>query len=202
MGHSTGCQDVMEYLTGPGYTDRTPIDGGVIQGPVSDREAILMDMDPALYKSSCAAAQAMVDAGDGAEILPSKETNRLFPCPVSAYRWLSLASPNHVGDDDYFSSDLTDEQLMKTFGSLPARSPLCILFSDADEYMSKEIDKAALTKKWIEITKQGSGKVDEENSVPLEGASHNLSGNPDEVVAGLVRKVLGFLNGLSPPSHL
>ena len=76
------------------------------------------------------------------------------------------------------------------------------MFSDADEHMSKEIDKVALTKKWIEIIKKGTGKVDEEHSVPLKGASHNLSGNSDEVVSGLVRQALGFLNGLSPPSNL
>ncbi|TVY34104.1 UPF0613 protein [Lachnellula subtilissima] len=203
IGNSTGCQDIMEYLTGAGHEDRAPINGGIIQGPVSDREAMIMTMDPAVYKSSCAAAQAMVDAGDSAEILPSKKTDNFFSnCPVSAYRWLSLASPNHDGDDDYFSSDLTDEQLMKTFGSLPATSPLCILFSDADEYMNKDIDKMALTKRWIEITKRGAGKVDEENSVPLEGASHNLAGNSDEVVQGLVRRVLGFLSGVSANSNL
>jgi hypothetical protein len=143
----------------------------------------------------------MVDAGDGDDILPSRETHRFFVA-VSAKRWLSLASPNHDGEDDYFSSDLTDEQLMKSFGSLPARSPLCILFSDADEYMPKIIDKVALTKKWIGFAKKGAGKVDEEHSIPVEGASHNLSGNSDEVVSGLVQKVLGFLNGLSPHSNL
>ncbi|TVY27360.1 UPF0613 protein [Lachnellula hyalina] len=203
IGHSTGCQDVMEYLTGTGHEDRAPVNGGIIQGPVSDREAMIMTMDPAVYKSACVTAQAMVDAGDSAEVLPSKKTNKFLPgCPISAYRWLSLASPNHDGDDDYFSSDLTDEQLMKTFGSLPATSPLCILFSDADEYMNKDINKMALTKRWIEITKRGAGKVDEENSIPLEGASHNLAGNSDEVVQGLVRRVLGFLSGVSANSNL
>lgn len=202
IGNSTGCQDIMEYLTGAGHEDRAPVDGGIIHSPVSDREAMVTEMAPNVYKSACAAAKAMVDAGDGAEILPSKETDSFFDCPVSASRWLALASPNHDGDDDYFSSDLTDEQLMRTFGSLPATSPLCILFSDADEYVNKDIDKLALTKRWIEIAKRGAGKVDEENSVPLEGASHNLAGNSDEVVQGLVRRVLGFLNGLSINSNL
>lgn len=201
FGHSTGCQDVMEYLTGPGHESRAPIDGGIIQAPVSDREAMVQEMSPELYKSSCAAAQAMVDAGEGDDILPSRETHRFFVA-VSAKRWLSLASPNHDGDDDYFSSDLTDEQLMKSFGSLPARTPLCILMSDADEYMPKNIDKVALTKNWIDFVKKGEGKVDEEHSIPVEGASHNLSGNSEEVVSGLVHKVLGFLNGLSPHSNL
>lgn len=192
----------MEYLVGPGHENRPPIDGGIIQAPVSDREAMVSDMDPDVYKLSCATAQAMVDAGNAEDILPSKETGNMFPCPVTAYRWLSLASPNHDGDDDYLSTDLTDEQLMKTFGRLPARSPLCILFSDDDEYMSKDIDNVALTKRWAEIVKKGGGKVDEEHSIPVPGASHNLMKNSAEVVDGLVQKVLGFLNGLSPHSNL
>ncbi|KAA8566909.1 hypothetical protein EYC84_010006 [Monilinia fructicola] len=182
MGHSTGCQDVLEYLTGPGHETNAPIDGGIIQGPVSD-------------------PQKMVNAGDGEEVLPSSATQGFFPSPVCARRWLSLASPNHDGDDDYFSSDLTDEQLKKTFGSLPARSPLCILFSGADEYVPKFVDKEALVKRWIDIVKKGDGKVDEENSVVVPGASHNLTKSP-KAVPELVKRVLGFLDGLSSHSHL
>lgn len=202
MGHSTGCQDVMEYLTSAGNDTRAPIDGGIIQAPASDREAIVMAMDPAVYAESCAVAQAMVASGDGKEILPSREMKGFSLVPVSANRWLSLASPNHDGDDDYFSSDLTDEQLMKSFGALPARSPLCILISGSDEYMPKTIDKADLVKRWIGFVKKGKGKADEENSGVLEGASHNLSGNPKDVVSGLTSRVLGFLDGLPSQSNL
>jgi len=202
MGHSTGCQDVMEYLTGPGSKDRAPIDGGIIQAPASDREALQMMLDPNVYKESCAVAQLMIASGNGEEILPSRETKGFFPSTVCARRWLSLASPNHDGDDDYFSSDLTDEQLMKSFGSLPAGSPLCILFSGEDEYVPKSINKEALVQRWIEFVKKGEGKVDEEYSGILEGASHSLAGNTDGVVLGLVERVLGFLNGLSPHANV
>jgi hypothetical protein len=198
MGHSTGCQDVMEYLTGTGREERAPIDGGIIQAPASDREAILMTMDNATYEKDCTTAQAMIDAGEGDQILNGKA----FPCPVTATRWLSLASPKHDGDDDYFSSDLSDEQLMKSFGALPAKSPLCILFSGADEYVPPSIDKEALIKRWIGIVKRGEGVVDEVNSGIIEGASHNLEKSPEDVVQGLVKRVLGFLDGLPPHANL
>ncbi|KUJ07466.1 DUF1749-domain-containing protein [Mollisia scopiformis] len=202
MGHSTGCQDVMEYLTGPGHETRVPVDGSIIQAPVSDREAICMSMKPELYKHSCEAAQKMVDAGEGDEILPSKATNNTFGIPVTAKRWLSLLSPNHDGDDDYFSSDLKDEQLMKSFGSLPAGVPLCILVSGSDEHMAPSIDKAVLVKRWVEIVKKGKGVVDEGYSGVVKGATHNLAGDQEEVVLGLVGSVLGFLAGISPHSNL
>lgn len=192
----------MEYLVGPGHEARSPIDGGVLQAPASDREAMVLAMDPEVYKESNRVAQMMVDAGDGEEVLPSKAQKSFFPAPVCARRWLSLTSPNHDGDDDYFSSDLTDEQLMKTFGRLPARAPLCILFSGSDEYMPKTLDMAALVQKWIGVVKKGNGNADEENSGVVLGASHNLAGNPEEVVSDLVQRVLGFLNGLSAQANL
>ncbi|EHL00896.1 putative UPF0613 protein PB24D3.06c [Glarea lozoyensis 74030] len=168
MGHSTGCQDVLEYLTGPGHENRKPIDGGLIQAAVSDREAIFTMMDPDTIKSV------------------------IFPCPVSAKRFLSLASPNHDGDDDYFSSDLTDDQLMKTFGSLPNSTPICILLSGSDEYVQPDVDPAKLLARWIEIAKSGKGKVDENNSGVIEGATHNLAGNSESVVNDLMKRVLGY----------
>ncbi|KAM3074176.1 hypothetical protein ACMFMG_003002 [Clarireedia jacksonii] len=201
MGHSTGCQDVMEYLTGPGRELHSPIDGGIIQAPASDREAMEQEMDPEVLRNSIALAQKWVEAGEGEEVLPSSTTKGIFPAPVCARRFLSLASPNHDGDDDYFSSDLTDEQLMKTFGSLASRSPLCILFSGADEYVPKHIDKEALVKRWIECVKKGDGKVDEKNSAVVPSASHNYMKSPD-AVPELVRRVVGFLDGLTTQAHL
>jgi hypothetical protein len=203
MGHSTGCQDVIEYLVGPGHETREPIDGGILQAPASDRESISLAIDPKVYEESCKVAQEMIDAGDGDEIMPKKITKGFFsPAKVSAKRWLSLASPNHDGDDDYFSSDLSDEQLMKSFGSLPARSPLCILFSGSDEYMPKTLDMAALIQKWAGFVKKGHGKVDEENSGVVKSASHNLAGNPEDIVQDLVMRVVRFLNGLPAQANL
>lgn len=194
---------MMEYLVGSGHETRELINGGILQAPASDREAILAAIDPKVYEDSCKVAQEMVDAGDGDEIISKKVTKGYFsPAPISAKRWLSLASPNHDGDDDYFSSDLSDEQLNKSFGSLPARSPLCVLFSGNDEFMPKTLDMAALIHKWAEVIKKGSGNVDEENSGVVKGASHNLAGNPDEVVQDLVKRVWGFLDGLPTQSNL
>jgi len=191
MGHSTGCQDVMEYLTGIGCEKRPTIEGGIIQAPASDRESIVMEMDPDHYLHAIAVATKMTEDGGADEIIPSVEINGIFPCPVSAKRWLSLASPYHDGDDDYFSSDLKDEQLMKSFGALPKESPICIIFSGADEYMPETVDKEAQITRWTEIARKGNGNVDEVNSGVIDGASHNLDGNSDEVVASLVKKVIG-----------
>lgn len=197
MGHSTGCQDVLEYLTRPGYELRPAINGGILQAPVSDREAIGMHISPEVLSEACKVAKAMVNSGDGDEILPTKARHGCFaPAPVSASRWLSLTSPDHDGDDDYFSSDLSDEQLLKSFGALPSNGSLCMLFSGSDEFVAKGIDQEALLRRWIGIIKRGKGKVDEQHSGVIERATHDLANNPDEVIGELVRRVLGFLAGL------
>jgi hypothetical protein len=197
MGSSTGCQDIMEYLTGAGCEVRPAIEGGILQAPVSDREWLAMMMEPELYRNSCIAAQKMVDAGNGEEILPTRETGNVLPAPCTARRWLSLASPNHDGDDDYFSSDLKDEQLGKTFGRLPERTRLCVLMSSDDEYVPKSVDKEGLIEHWTGIIKRGEGRVDEVHSGVVKGASHNLGTNEEEVVGELVKRVVGFLAGFA-----
>lgn len=197
LGSSTGCQDVMEYLTGSGSETRAPIDGAIIQAPVSDREAITMHLDPQIYTQSCLAAQSRMDAGRGEEVLSlHPDITRFFPCPISARRWLSLASPNKDGDDDYFSSDLTRQQLTSTFGMLPARTPLCVLISGADEYIPKNVDKILQLKRWITVIQNGEGKIDLQNSGILDGATHNLENNTPEIVGNFVARVMSFLSNL------
>jgi len=68
--------------------------------------------------------------------------------------------------------------------------------------MPASIDKGGLISRWTGIAKKGKGSVDEEHSGVVEGASHNLDGNPVDVVDHLVTKVLGFLNGLPGHSNL
>jgi hypothetical protein len=201
MGHSTGCQDVMEYLVGSDHEDRPHIDGAILQAPVSDREACLMHMSHDQYTKSVTAAQTMVNNNNGDEIMPTSETLGIFGAPVSARRWLSLLSPNHDGEDDYFSSDLPDTTLYRTFGMLPAHTPLCILFSGADEHVPPEIDKLTLVSKWISIV-QKHGNVDTEHSGVITGASHNLKRDSADVIADLLRRVIGFLNSLRSSASL
>ncbi len=195
MGHSTGCQDAIHYLTSGKAESRPPIDGVIIQASVSDREAMVETLFH-VYNDSVRVAQEMVKAGKGEELVPFSVTGRFLNTPICARRWLSLASPDKKGEDDLFSSDLEDDQLRKTFGRLPARSPLCILYSKNDEYVPYSVDREALVKKWIGLVKQGGGVVDDKHSGLIKGATHSLNGNPDEVVQDLFRRVVGFLEQL------
>jgi alpha-beta hydrolase superfamily lysophospholipase len=197
MGHSTGSQDVMDYLTGRRHSFHPTVDGAILQAPISDREAMLSILKVEDYQKTISEAQQMVDDDKEDDMLPSSNAANVFGSPVSARRWLSLASPAHDSEEDFFSSDLKDEQLLQTFGRLPAHTSVCILYSGADEFVPPMVDKKALVEKWISIAKSGGACIDAQSGI-VEGASHNLTEDPELVVNGFIIRVLGFLRGLSP----
>lgn len=202
MGHSTGCQDAMEYVVGQHASTRPALDGVILQAGVSDREAWRDMLSDADYTSLVATAQALLDAGRAQDVLSPHDHPALLTTgldtPVSAYRLHSLLAPH--GDDDYFSSDLDDDRhLARSFGAFPASTPVCFLLGSEDPYVPAHVDKAALLQRWIHAVRRGGGVVflggdhhdDDGGLVP--GAHHNLNGDPEPVVQDLVSRVCGFV---------
>lgn len=210
MGHSTGCQDVMHYLTSAHQENsqgakRPQIDAGILQSPVSDREAIVMTLSPEDYNSSCGLARTMVDSGHGADVLPKNVTKKFFPAPISATRWLSLASPgpDHVGDDDYFSSDFDDERLRGTFGKIGASGAvLGIYYGGEDQYVPGFVDKEKLVGRWMRIIEEGEGVVGEGSGI-IPGATHNVQegGKPLEDLISRVGRLVKQVEKQSSNVH-
>lgn len=166
------------------------MDGCILQASVSDREAIAMDMPASELDSTNAFAQNWCKEGKGEHILPLSLTASNFGRnPVTARRWVSLACEG--GEDDYFSSDLPDSTLQNTFGKID--KPLLILYGEKDEYVPETVDRKALVNKWIPFVK---GRVDEQSKELLGGASHNLNGDDEDIVAELVKRVVRFLGSL------
>ncbi|KAF2857771.1 DUF1749-domain-containing protein [Piedraia hortae CBS 480.64] len=181
MGHSTGCQDCMEYLLRKNET----VEGVILQAPVSDREAMAMG-DQNLVKEANEAATRM----NPEDVLPHRLTRPLFGrVAISARRWLDLSSPEHNGADDFFSSDLSDEQLENTFGSI--KTPLLILYSGKDENVPDFVDKEALVQRWLDIVRHGDGEA---QGRIIPSATHNLNGSDRKVVGELVNFVVSFLH--------
>lgn len=93
MGHSTGSQDVMHFLTTPGgAVAGGHADGGIMQAPVSDREHFYFDKAMRPWIDMLPTATKMVEEGRGAEVL-SEEFCKQAGLKVSAYRLWSLLSP-------------------------------------------------------------------------------------------------------------
>lgn len=195
MGHSTGCQDVMKYLTGDG--SRPAVDGAILQTPSSDREALVDMLPRRVYDESVEVARRMLRAGDGEEMVP-RRFGDFFGAPCTARRWLSLASPDRQGDDDYFSSDLADDRLRETFGHVPRCTPLCVLLSERDEFTPAFVDKSDLLERWVGFVEEGGAVVDRECSGVVSGATHSLIEDSPDVVEDLVLRVVRFVERCAP----
>lgn len=195
LGHSTGCQDVLHYLIS---ADNPPgIDGGILQAPVSDREFMDFFLSPSILDGCVNMAREYIEDGRGDDVLPIKMTGNLFQTPISANRWLSLASPgpDHAGQDDYFSSDFDIERMRRTFGKAGStRTRLSLLCGGSDEYVPPSVDKHALIGKWLTHIKDGGGVIDDDAGI-INGASHSL-GEGGEPTEDLQRRVLGFIDRL------
>lgn len=94
MGHSTGCQDAMEYVVGNGAADRPKVDGIILQAPVSDPEAASLSDHPDQIQQATTLAQEWTKQGKANDVLPDDLMKSFFGGNVSAYRWLSLLSPD------------------------------------------------------------------------------------------------------------
>ncbi|KAF4551108.1 Hypothetical protein D9617_14g075640 [Elsinoe fawcettii] len=200
MGHSTGCQDSLHYVSSPrgeSEDERPRVDGIILQAPVSDREALVETLDPGVYRKGVEIAQQYVKEGRSDDCLPSFVVADVFPgTPVTARRWLSLASPDGKGQDDYFSSDLPDERLQGSFGKIPAGTHVLFLFSGSDEHVPKHIRPEEVMDRWKSFAEGAGAIVHPESTESLEGASHNLNGSPGYVVDELCRRVNSFITAI------
>lgn len=203
------------------HMKRPVIDGAIMQAPVSDREAIHWVLEKGIgskkasdcreaYEKLIAIAQEEARNNRACDtLLPLDITSQLgYPAshPVSCRRFLSLVSPdspNTPQEDDLFSSDISDEQLDKTFGMIHERAllryKLLVMPSGADQAVPDWIDKAELLARWQKAAdRNGSVQIwDTENSGPIPNASHALS-NDDQAEPRqyLVEKVQNYLSGL------
>ncbi|KAF2122909.1 hypothetical protein BDV96DRAFT_10342 [Lophiotrema nucula] len=210
MGHSTGCQDIMEYLIGPNNAKsseekdgREKIDAAILQGGLSDREAFgdycEQNNTTAQLEKYVKLAGDMVKEGRGQNLMPQSPDNpvlELFGSPVTAYRFYSLLAEG--GDDDYFSSDLSDSKISQTFGKIPKDVPFLLLFGEADPYVPSHVDKEALLKRWADAVKSNGGASE---AAVIPKATHNLNGDAEEVIQGLVDRVKTFLRETVDGEH-
>ncbi|KAJ5484797.1 Fusarinine C esterase sidJ [Penicillium diatomitis] len=230
MGHSTGGQCVMHYLHRPNphtsvpsfdpyleHALRIPLDGAIMQAPISDREAVQWVLSEGIggksgdeirpvYEQLVSMAKKTVARGESQDtLLPLSMTSYIYPAdtPISCRRLLSLISPDSPqspGEDDLFSSDLSDEHLKTTFGMIHQRGllkhQLMVLFSGADQAVPEWVDKKELMSLWQAVTDHdGKHEIwDQKYSAIIPGASHALSNdNQAQAREILVEKVLGYL---------
>lgn len=202
MGHSTGSQICMEYLVGPWKSGTVPrqtlerprIDGVILQAGASDREGLIPMLGKDAFDAGLNLAKRWVAEGRGEDILPVSATERAFGADPCARRWVSLADVQ--GDDDYFSSDLPDAVLERTFGHVGRRAiPIGIFLSEKDEHMPEPVDKRTLLARWQRVVEENGGVVD---TGVIPAASHNLNKDSRETKLALAERVSRFVEALGP----
>ena len=166
MGHSTGCQ-----ISAHALSTRTAVhqrcDGVVLQAPVSDRPTY---PDKGLLEE----AQELVRNGQGDELMPRNAElvtgdEKVPRVPILASRYASLAG--RLGEDDYFSPDLSDDELASRFGGINV--PLLLAPSAEDEAVPSETDQHKLMER-VEAATGKSGDL-RNRIVVIESADHAVS---------------------------
>lgn len=203
MGHSTGSQDVLQYVYSPnprpqGRYDgedfvpaaRPAVDGAIIQAPASDREVVLgaLPKDRTAYNEAIAEARRLLASEtDGImNLMPLTTCARLgfaTDTAISSFRFLSLLSPDSPEapwPDDLFSSDLTEKRLDDTFGMVAQRGVLktsfMVLYSGNDAYVPEFVDKEALMQRWHRAMERAGNSPWHAESAVIPGASHAMNG--------------------------
>mmetsp|Transcript_1272 Transcript_1272/g.2703 ORF Transcript_1272/g.2703 Transcript_1272/m.2703 type:complete len:338 (-) Transcript_1272:179-1192(-) len=194
VGHSTGCQNSIHFLKcgRRDLVDRLKV--VALQAPVSDRESLTMT--PGDHSTHLTHAQSLLSQGKGEEMMP----RNAFWAPITASRYLSLFNVN--GSDDFFSSDMTDEELYDRLGhvgNVGGETGLRLLaaFSKKDEYVPTSVEKDVLLKRLVsamngfdeedqnggnETAAGRRGRVAVASGLMLENGNHNLSeGEGDKV---------------------
>lgn len=184
LGRSTGSQDTIHYLLRHPET----VDAGILDAAVSDREGLVTGIDAKLLARLNQEAQELVNKGHKNQLLSSKFSEIVFDTPITAYRWCSLMVPG--GDDDYFSSDLSDKTLNETFGKIT--KPFLVLENENDEFVPKSIDKLALIARWKSAS---NSKYWSNNSGVVKGASHMIP--EKEGQTNLFKLVTAFIQEFS-----
>eukprot|EP00979_Chaetoceros_neogracilis_P002417 scaffold419_cov185-Chaetoceros_neogracile.AAC.2 len=171
-----------------------------LQAPVSDREGVMTG--PA-YETNIAHAKKLEDMGQEEEMMPRSA----FWAPITASRFLALQDVG--GEDDYFSSDFSDEQLglrLRHMGQRGDQNGMKTLvsFSGEDEYVPATVDKKLLLERLCAAMKsQTSPDIEchssQDSVIPLliDTGNHNLSnddGDKEIFVAAVKDLLQGALN--------
>lgn len=184
VGHSTGCQNSIHFLKFGRKDIVEKMKVVALQAPVSDRESLAMN--PGDHTTNLAHAQSLVSQKKGEEMMPRSA----FWAPITASRYLSLFGKD--GDDDFFSSDLTDEQLQDRLGHVGSAGRetglrLLAAFSKMDEYVPENVERDVLLKRLVSAMngEQSNGQEAVARGLMLASGNHNLSkgeGDKEEFV--------------------
>jgi len=200
VGHSTGCQNAVHFMKYGEKTLMEKVKVIALQASVSDREGVMTGPN---YETDIAHAKKLQDMGQEEEMMPRSA----FWAPITASRFLALQDIG--GEDDFFSSDFSDEELglrLRYMGQRGDQNGMKTLvsYSGEDEYVPATVDKKLLLERLCAAMRsQTSPDVechsnqDSVVSLFIETGNHNLSnddGDKEVFVAAVKELLEGALN--------
>ncbi len=169
VGHSTGCQKSVYYLSRRGKQKQ--IAGLVLLCPVSDYAAIRKFESPSTLNKVEKKARELVKVGRPHEFLPLE----LWPHLHDAQRYLSLYTPE--SEEEIFSYAVPEKE-PQTLQKI--RTPTLVVYAGGEEYRDRPIQKIA---GWF---KQNAKMRDLTISV-IDRAPHSFNKYEDRVVEQIRR---------------
>lgn len=131
VGHSTGCQKAVWYLTGKPAQE---VRGAVLLAPLSDYASIKKAMRPTAYARLRAHVEKLAQRDRHALVPPEMLP---FPELLDAQRWLSLYTPENSEEIFTYASGRAPKTLQKT------RVPLLALFASEDQHADRPAHELA-----------------------------------------------------------
>ncbi|KAI8333612.1 hypothetical protein BC941DRAFT_401151 [Chlamydoabsidia padenii] len=177
MGHSTGCQDCYWH----NKYGRNKVAGYILQAPASDREYYVAECQD----SAChiQLAVTMREQGRGSDWMP----RFISDVPVTADRFYSLHA--YGGDDDVFSTDLTDDELDKLYKDV--NQPMMVIHGQQDEFYKSSMDPMVM----LQRLQKSCPAIKKIAVVP--GANHKIFDPQAQTI--LMDLVSSFLDMLKVP---
>lgn len=157
-------------------------------------------MSPEDLATSIRIASEQIQAGRGPYALPVEAMQLIYPVKqgepvrdgsvsaISANRWYSLAAKG--GHEDYFSSDLTDEEMKDAFKALrQSEKNILFAFGEKDGSVPESMDKEKLLEKF----KRCAGEKAE--TLLLKDANHQIHAQAPQ--KEFIDRVIGLVTSLS-----
>lgn len=163
VGHSTGCQKSIYYLSKRGK--QKYIKGVILLCPISDYSGMLKEKSEEELNDIAKYARKMISLNKGNELLPEHKWGSL----LSAKRFLSLYTPNSIEEIfSYLDPDKKPSILHKV------KVPILAIFAEKDEYADRPAKEIA---DWFEDNSKSKNltiKI-------IKDALHSFQGKDKEV---------------------
>jgi dienelactone hydrolase len=161
VGHSTGCQKSVYYLS---KTNDKAVKGAVLLAPISDYSSTINSVDKNLYKQALKEALKMKKDNKLNELLPLNT----WYAPISAQRFLSLYTPESTEEIFTYGSKKAATLLKKV------NKKLLVFLAEADEHNDRDSNDL---KGWFEKNTKKTDKV-----FVIKEANHSFQGQEKKVV--------------------